>query len=422
MYTWTNKWVQLLESRSCTKWKFRYTNSLNKQSYYDLSTSITAAIEPHSTLLVDQIEVSAIKTIIEEPPYEEWLKAILGVFYNSKTSARFFSSNIRVCSECYSNLYHSYIHQLIFIEKCPIHNTQLVPLYNPNNISGIDYEFQNTYSISILDVFNNWESNFNPLKITLEKEFYSKKQHPYKLLYYDFFKVENYKDISRFTMKENDFKRALALTESDFFSNGHRLMFDESQYWDKDKNIDDKTFEDIISTNFCSIFEKMFVSLRTRDVLINLNCLEQEEHLAKLAILVRKETITCETYAFILWAKEFSKHKKISRLTKGNLEMIKNITPESIKSSSIYQYIIYEWKLYQEETADIVDQRIFIEILNLIVNRMLSIYYNNCLKKSESIFDNLKNKRSVNIRYNEFEMPLFILWKQDKYEHYVYEI
>ena len=127
MYTWNTKWIKAYESPWGLREKFKFANQLTEAelrkilgySLIDTSCSVSSHISVLNHL-TNLISISSTKSI-EQTYINHTLQHLS---YHDDIN-KYFNPFLNYCPKCLAKGYHSWLHQLIFIQECPFHSVTL---------------------------------------------------------------------------------------------------------------------------------------------------------------------------------------------------------------------------------------------------------------------------------------------------------
>lgn len=123
--TWSNKWIQSYESYWCTINKLKYANAISGTellSIINFSTRYTDHSTSCYSTLIQKLESIG---VLSSEHHIHALSNLLGKLYENDTLDKYMNPFLTYCPSCLGVGYHSWLHQSIFIDKCPIHNITL---------------------------------------------------------------------------------------------------------------------------------------------------------------------------------------------------------------------------------------------------------------------------------------------------------
>lgn len=144
--TWSNKWIQSYESYWCTINKLKYANAINGGELLSI-INLSTRYADHSTscynTLIQKLEHIGVRSY-EHHMY--FLNNLLGKLYENDTLDKYMNPFLIYCPDCLRMGYHSWLHQSIFIDSCPIHNIALESVC-PYCHQSINLDINSTKSI-----------------------------------------------------------------------------------------------------------------------------------------------------------------------------------------------------------------------------------------------------------------------------------
>lgn len=145
IYTWNLSWVKPFESPWSILEKFRYANSAQSSDIYQIFGNENARKKSYNwgkaernLFTLEGLEKSILKSILGVDLKEKFfqdLENIIGILpeinfknmleltHGMKLFLR--TNNLTFCSDCMKIGYHSNLHQLKLLDRCPFHNTLL---------------------------------------------------------------------------------------------------------------------------------------------------------------------------------------------------------------------------------------------------------------------------------------------------------
>lgn len=130
-YAWNDEWVNPYESAWNIGEKI-YASNISARIYNELMGVTTSGIKINynSNCLLYS------KGIIKSAFIPRFMQDGTSFFKAFKGNSYYFSTKLRYCPECAKHGYHSIFHQLIYLDRCIIHNDTLLNLCDCND-SGI---------------------------------------------------------------------------------------------------------------------------------------------------------------------------------------------------------------------------------------------------------------------------------------------
>lgn len=207
--TWNSNWIDKYESIWSVLEKFKAANLITDNQFLDFFGNENIKKLKHvkysGKSLRNLVDCSGLDIILINKKlgfdFNSQVEIILKVinFYSGCNHLSFFSNNLRFCSHCMINSYHSVFHQLLFFDTCVFHpNIKLKSKCENCKMNFQEYELlkdgftdnyckcvknpENKYK-SINTMFSLWKQKFelieNNLKTIMEKDYFNTKYNYY---------------------------------------------------------------------------------------------------------------------------------------------------------------------------------------------------------------------------------------------------
>lgn len=415
--TWDNAWLQEYESYWCTIEKIKYLNNITRSELTKVVKYKKSNLPSHlQHFLLEQKSILEQLDLKMEDKHVKWLIDLLGTLVEGDEAIKYFYPYLKYCPLCIEQGYHSFIHQLNFIECCPIHDIPLkTSCPNCNKPIVVELEYSGKLRAftcnckhklisdkPVREIIKNWNmkedqnvhiSSINKLsKATWRLYFYIDYYQKHSILDSYLLVLDNY--IFNNKLTERCFTTIAVSKE---------LKSTEPMF--------ENDFLNYLSQVYVSSYKAIAKHIRRR-------CPEIAQYVKQIKrnklTLMHKADITlandikCDAacYAYIMWRKDIEGIEDIDNIHSKEYPISRIL--KSIRKNKLFIYFCNEFYLYLK-TIHSFSKTQFLVVFEHVIMQMLYKYYQNWLryaKETENIQGNIPQDLFCQIPY---KLPMFLV-------------
>lgn len=442
MYTWNNKWILPYESIWSIVEKFKYSNSLTSRQF----GKCIGAKKDRNTIFIytsmyacnNSIDKNLFIQVLDKDVFykvNSELQFLLGSIYNVPDLIKYMAKEWRYCPECIKLGYHSICHQLVFFNRCIIHNIELktkcpactngLPYYIEYSSARCGFKCSCGYSYTLDNCYVQNLKNWNNEKISIQinnliAEHKLPKEDNIVYLFPSFLwflddgiktnlynlSSKNFLDIIKY---RNGFRNIVLFTAD--LHNTVTPGFKNSVFTDYDFIILDQ-YLTLIKSISRHIRKKYKITIKKinkyKRLYSSFICNYKNARVLTEDLLYKN--LDLETFAYIMWRANTEGHKTLNSLhtemrNKFNIDSLTRIKL-NITNTLFYRYALEELSFYfRTHTLKKYNYQVLTGVLEHILGNLLIGYYNNWM----SHISNMKySNPNVEINFEDVIPPPII--------------